>query len=360
MKDADLDSALSLLRGTPPPLRESPLALWRRVQATAQGPSPGRQLAFFAVATAAGIGAVLTLAPLLRSAPPARAAVAAETRFEPSPGAEWSHEGHNVTLARGKLRVTAPVPVSVTTPLATIDAKAGRFALEVAAQHVVISAETGELQVHSQLMGARVLRAGESLRVEQPIAAAALVPPAELLRPPEPAGPRSACGAELDCLTRTAKGDTLAAQLALFDLALAARRRGDAEQAAALWRQYLARFPEGALAPEVSGALIRALVIADPPEALREAERYHTRFGDEPSAGGVELLRAHLLRDVGGRSDEGCALYESLVSQRSLTVRGEALYQSAMCRQARGDLAGAAARLGELRRVAPESERNSR
>ncbi|MBL8949687.1 MAG: tetratricopeptide repeat protein [Myxococcaceae bacterium] len=361
MNDTELDAALGLLRGTPPPLRETENAIWRRAQATAQGPSPVRQVAVFALATAAGIGAVLTVAPLVRAPAPARVVAApVETRIEPGPGAEWSRDGRAITLARGRLRVTSPVKVTVTTPLATLEAKGARFTLDVAAQHVVISAEMGELLVRSQLTGERVVRAGERLVVEAQIDAAARVLPAALLRAPEPTGPRSACGAELDCLTRTAKGDTLAAQLALFDLGLAASLRGDREQATQLWRQYLTRFPDGALAPEVSGALIRALVVADPVEALAQAERYHARFGAEPSAGGVELLRAHLLRDVGGRPEDGCALFEALTAQRSIAVRGEALYQSAMCRQAQGDVAGSAARLDELRRVAPESERNAR
>jgi TolA-binding protein len=210
--------------------------------------------------------------------------------------------------------------------------------------------------VRAQLEGERVLHPGESTVVRAEIAPAAKVLPQALLQP-EAVAPRSECGEAIDCLTRTSKGSSLAAQLALFDLALAARRAHDDDRAVAIWREYLDRFPDGALAPEVSGALVRALVTKAPEQALREAERYHERFGSEPSAGGVELLRAHLLRDVAGRFDEGCALYRALEAQPSLAVRSEALFQTAMCLKARGDLAGAQAALDELKRLAPDSER---
>lgn len=349
-QDSELDAALSLLRGTAPPLRQSPQAIWRRVQASAAGPSSARQAVAFVAAAAVGVLLVVTVMPR-RGAPPAP-----QTRIEAVAGARWSREGRDVRLEAGRLRIDAPGPLVARTPFGDVASQGGRFQLEVAAQHLEVIAETGALEVSTQLKGARVVNAGGALVVRRQVAPAAREVPATLLEPAA-VTPRSACGGESACLERTAKGNTLAAQLALFDLALEAQRGGERDRAVAAWRQYLARFPDGVLAPEVSGAVVRALVNVEPEAALAEAERYHERFGSEPSAGGVELLRAHLLRDFAGRFDEGCALYEALCAQAAGGVRAEALFQSAMCRQARGDQAGAAARLQELERVAPSSER---
>jgi hypothetical protein len=344
--DPQLESAFALLRGEPARLRQSPQAIWARAQSTVRGPSRRTQLFAFVAAAAVGVFAVVALHP----AP-------STTRIEPLVSARWhSDSDKSLTLDRGALRVTARGSFTAHTPLTTVFAKDARFLLEVSELSVKVSAEQGDVRVRLQLEGERVLHAGESTIVRAEIAPAARVPPQALLTP-EAAAPRSACGEALDCLTRTAKGSSLAAQLALFDLALAARRAHDDDRAVSIWREYLDRFPDGALAPEVSGALVRALVTQAPEAALREAERYHERFGAEPSAGGVELLRAHLLRDVAGRFDEGCALYSALQGQAALAVRSEAVFQTAMCLKARGDVAGAAARLDELKKLAPDSER---
>ena len=341
----DPTSPLALLRGAPPPLRESPNAIWHRVTQSASQRSRPRLVLTFSAALAVGCLAVVSLQPVLRP-----------THIEASNEAVWHRDAdQQITLERGQLHVRTTSSVAVRTQFGSATVTDGQLSLDVDQQRLLVSGAQGLVEVHSSL-GDRILRPGESLQLVRQVALSAQKTPEALLQT-DSVEPRSACGEAVDCLTETAKGSSLAAQLALFDLGVAANRRGQRAQAIAAWREYLERFPDGVLAPEASGALVRALVAQAPRDALAQAEQYHQQFGAEPSAGGIELLRAHLLRDVGGQFDSGCALYDSLRASASTAVHLEAVYQSAMCARARGD-AVAVQRLGnELLQLAPQSAR---
>lgn len=142
-----------------------------------------------------------------------------------------------------------------------------------------------------------------------------------------------------DCLARLASGGNLAAQNALFALALLARdEKRDGQSAISFFRSYLGRFPDTPLAPEASlGALAELRALHRDQEAMSEADRYLSHYAAAGRADEVELLRASLLQDGLGRPAEALSAYERVLATSGRPrLRDEADFGRALALQALG------------------------
>ncbi len=354
---------------------------WRGGEAGVRGSQPDRPAwlwparATAIVAVVAGVTLVLR-PPAASGARQIQLAGAAELELSaaavvdvPQP-ATPSPAGYVMTLASG--RVCAHVahrdlpregPFIVAAPRLTVTVVGTRFCVDASAEVTTVEVTEGKVRVEAA--GARGARgagrapaiaafvaAGESYRSDatpplaQLPALAAATPEVEVARPspkPSAAHPVAGCPAELpaaaraDCYAGMAAGDDLAAQNALFALALLTRTElHDGPGSLSHLHTYLARFPQGALAPEAREAVIVELAGEQRrAEALVEAESYLRSYGWEGRAPEVALLRARLLRDAPSgeerRSAEALALYRDLLGRAvPAAVREEALFGAAV------------------------------
>lgn len=115
-----------------------------------------------------------------------------------------------------------------------------------------------------------------------------------------PAAPPRTCadvspGDSAACLQRTAKGEGLEAEVALFELGRFQARAGQADAAVRSWRSSLTRFPAGIFGPEVRLALVVTLTQQRRfSDALTVAREFEVAYADDPRREDVVALRRQL------------------------------------------------------------------
>ncbi len=141
-------------------------------------------------------------------------------------------------------------------------------------------------------------------------------------------------------LGRAADTDPRYGDIALYALGrLAQRRLHDVGRARAAFDRYRARYPHGALLPEVDLAILEIEVETHArTDALADSTRFLTAHPASERVVEVHLLRGNLLRDA-GRCKEALADY-SAVSAGPLA--DDALYSTAYCQRELGDRLAAA------------------
>lgn len=274
-------------------------AKWRALEDRAQGGTVlfavGVKWAAVAVCAATVIVSVVWWQWPSSSAPDLGAAVAAVN------GAPFKAErrGELIVLHEGKLE-GRPVETltQLLTPHMTVAWKAARFLAFVTPDRTVLSVDEGYV-VARQRGTERLVSKGEELiaTADALSAGGSELIPGGLKQMPQVQGERCQQANAVEaarCLAEVAAGSDLAAQNALFELALRSRGQSS-DEAIARWREYLHRFPNGVLAPEaqvgIAVELTRSGRLSD---ALQETQRYLSKWGDEPSAREVVELRTRL------------------------------------------------------------------
>jgi hypothetical protein len=182
----------------------------------------------------------------------------AQVTLPPQASAD-QHGVYRMRLERGRIvAAVAPrgtdEPLSVVTPQLRVVVVGTRFSVEVDHDLTSVAVTEGRVRIEG---GDHVvfLSAGESIRSDDERLSGKTAP--------FPCADRPAIADQRACLTRASAGAGLAAENALYALALLERDRGgDPERALLALREYQHRFPHGALAPEV------ALTLADMLTAL--------------------------------------------------------------------------------------------
>ena len=146
----------------------------------------------------------------------------------------------------------------------------------------------------------------------------------------------------------------LRGDLALYSLGrLEHRRRHDPASALAAFRRYRARYPRGALLPEVDFEILQLdLETHDRGGALTEAARFLAGHPSSERTPQVHLLRGNLLRDA-GRCAEALPEYAAVHED---PLADDALYSTAYCQRKLGDRAAAASTLTEYLRSFPHGD----
>lgn len=316
--EPSLQQAAALLRAleeAPQPSTRALEAGWGRVLARAERPSVSwGLLRAGALAATAGAALVLTV-DALRPPPPPPSVAAAEQAQRvlttdalrpplPKPlvaeaAALWLREPTGaLVLTRGAARGTPSArPLTLRTPQGTLSWAQGTFRVAVESARTLLVVEEGEVRWRDP-NGEQLLRAGESLEV----------PPARLevpaaLKATAQGRADGACASRegpqrIACLREAAGGADLAAQNALFELALAA----PPEAAVEAFRTYLRRFPSGALMPEARVQVLVALAQAGRrQEARQEAQAFLAQLPDDALAPAVAAFGRALEEDSAGR-----------------------------------------------------------
>jgi hypothetical protein len=320
-----------------------------------------RQAAPWALATALAVLVVLARLPghaPERSAGMLQVDLGEVGQLEATPGSVLHlpppsmspRDGYRLSLESG--RVCAHVahrdlaregPFVVEAPRLRVIVVGTRFCVEAGPAWTTVSVSEGKVRVERPHVADFFVAAGQSFRSDAPGEAVAPVPvvgtPARTAIPESPRVRTPArCPDEpnpvrrAECYAALATGDGLPAQNALFALAQLRRNElHDGPAAVVLLHNYLARFPEGVLAPEARQTLIAELAEEHrSDEALAEAERYLDGAAWDGRAAAVALLRANLLRQSGGRNAEALAVYRQILARGAPPeVRDDALFGAA-------------------------------
>lgn len=214
----------------------------------------------------------------------------------------------------------------VVTPHVTVRVAATRFLVDVERGVTTVFVQEGSAQVRGASGIEVTVSAGERVRSDDPrLKAAGAVAPTPL-GPTVPANgsaapdavvaakprltiaplqiraaaPSTRCdgagavGARVACLQKLSKGSGLAAQTALYALALSESNQG--RDVRERWHEYQLRFPNGVFAPEVSIALMSShYEQGNRTEALKEADAFLRRFADDARAKQVTAWRDAVL-----------------------------------------------------------------
>lgn len=194
-------------------------------------------------------------------------------------GSNWSQAAGVVKLESGRLSVgrAGDAVIRIETPHVSLEARHSRFLAEVVASGTSLIVEEGEVVLRAGNI-TRVVKAGESF-VWPPTPEI----PSALLETSAPTAPK--CDEVSDrhaCLENEAKGSTLDAQAALFEL-------GTLESL----NESLRRFPDGVLHPEVR---LRRLVLLVKARRFDEA-RAATREFEQACPSDARLTEVRALRD---------------------------------------------------------------
>jgi TolA-binding protein len=148
---------------------------------------------------------------------------------------------------------------------------------------------------------------------------------------------------------RISPADELGVENALYEKGLRFKRDGgDNARAIAAWREYLDRYPTGALAPEASQGILTALIDDRRfSEAVEEADRYLDRFAQKGArAEEVMLVRANLLLDHLNAPERSLEAYRAIASSAERSdIRDEATFAIARSLRALGKKAESRAAL---------------
>lgn len=284
---------------------ERALGWWRIAEAAT--PKPRRRWLAFAGSTVA-LAASAALVLLLSS--PQRGDV---LKFDP--GAQYAViDAQALKLDLGAFEGTiAARPgnarFNIQTPHVSVHVSGTKVLVHVETHVSTVRVFEGEAVVRTRGGKALTLRPGDSLRSDDPRFSPAPAP-AVTPAPPraEVEAPRTSCDDEpapslrAACLERVARGGGLAAETALYTLALEATRQG--EDARARWRTYQTRFPEGVFAPEVSLALMAEHEVrGDRARAIDEADAFLERFPED--ARGEEVATWREALDISMKLPDG-------------------------------------------------------
>jgi TolA-binding protein len=272
------------------------------------------------------------------------------------PDPESAGAERRVFLLSGELVAqVAPRPPShpfvVVTPQLRVVVVGTRFRVVVGEGITRVSVQEGRVRLESAAGKELLLERGDAARSdEEPRflpTPAQVAPPAELLaldsRPP--AAGVGECALEQAvptrraCYEKVAGGEGLAAQNAVYALALLARdEEHHGARAIRHFREYERRFEQGLLAPEVAVSLMRELLQQQRfAEALQAADRLRRRFPSDPRAAEAALVHANLLCTHFGQLEPAMKDYEEALGPPARpSVREEALFSRATCEQTLG------------------------
>ncbi len=264
---------------------------WQAVteRALTQRPSPLRLVPAFALSAVAGVVLVLAVRPSVEVAPKPQPAA-----MTMSANARWALlSAEEVSLDSGRLRVVRAngSRLRIRMPDAVVESVNARFLAELINGVSSVQVEEGEVVIRTG-EGSKTLKAGEVLRWR-----AAPVIPSTLVAAPAVEG--SCQGLVGDpqraCLEAEARGASLDAQAALYELALLEARAGRSAQAIEAFRQSLERFPAGVLDPEARVALTLELVkLARYAEAQQAARDFIRLYPADARVPDVEALERSL------------------------------------------------------------------
>lgn len=282
--------ALSLLAVASTPARARHQAIFEGalVRAGRQSAPRQRTVLVFATACALGCLGVVGVHGYLRPSQ-----VSAAPELVAASGARYRLEGRLLDIESGSIRLHPRRPLTVRAAGIEVVVHGAQVLVDVRANGAQVSVESGEAVVRYR-GEERQLRSGEQFIQRAAVAA----PPPEQaqvapLTVPALSLPTPRCNGSSECLSAVAKGSTLEAQTALYELALNAHQRGELAQAAALFDEYSRRFPTGVLAPEASvGAMLSKETLGDRAGADREAELFLQRFSADVRAPSVKALLA--------------------------------------------------------------------
>jgi hypothetical protein len=236
-----------------------------------------------------------------------------------SDGAVYRFIEGGLALDRGSVAMEvsgSSTPVLISTPMGRVVTTSARLRLTAGdVMSVAVSSGRASVEVGGRSVG---LARGQEIRSDDP-----------RLAPAPPCSSGQAVDARIHCYSKLAESDDLQAQNALYALALLFEEEvKDRPRALDLWREYLRRFPGGALCSEASQGVLRVLVDGGRfAEAEREAAAYVDRFGraEFSRADEVELIRANLLLERLGDPERALEIYRRLSgSARAGAVRDEA------------------------------------
>ncbi len=275
------------------------------------------------------------------------------TELQVSPDFEAQEERAAYVMSgavRAQIAHQAPGhPFVLVTPHLRIVVVGTRFSAAVSRSATEVEVMEGRVRLESMDGQSVLLGPGERLRWSEPQPGAGL--PATPPAPPTPDAPAPSAAEsadELDCASeqnassrrscfeRLSAGPGLSAQNALYALGLLARDEGrDGAAALGPWREYERRFPHGALAPEVSVAIVRELLAERRyPEALRQAEDFGARFETDPRAPELALIRAKLLCVRFARAEPALQAFNRVLALDARPeVREETLFSRGACLQ---------------------------
>ncbi len=179
-------------------------------------------------------------------------------------------EGKVTGLPRTEVGARAEV---LSTPHGSVTWRDARFLLDVTPERTLLVVQEGEV-VWRGAAGERTLHAGAELRA----------PPLVQALPPSSDCPASPLTSRIGCLESLARGEGLAAENALFELAwLELHERAAPDAALTRWESYLARFPEGTLESEARAMRVLTLAESGRLSAARaELQRFHEAVPDSP------------------------------------------------------------------------------
>ncbi len=233
-------------------------------------------------------------------------------------------------------------PFTLVAPKLRIIDVGTRFCVVATASRTAVDVTEGEVRVEGDDWSRRVV-AGQSLASDDPR-------PSPVPAVGAPAPSSSSCEAlrSLDareaCEAAASAGDGLAAQNALYNLALLARdQRHDGASALSLFQAYRHRFPQGPLAPEASlGILTELSQEGRYAEAAEEATQYLAAYPGEAKAAQVGLILGNLQRERLANPAAARSAYERvLAAAAEPEVAGEALFGLAASELQLGDRSGA-------------------
>lgn len=140
------------------------------------------------------------------------------------------------------------------------------------------------------------------------------------------------------CLMAHVGDDGLSGQNAMYLLGQLEAQAGNHEKAIEYWSMYTRRFPDGAMAPEVSRKLLdENLTLGKSREALDAADDFLKRFPADTRKAETTIIRGRLLCSL-GEVDQAVRTFEALASATSAPgPKDLALYELAHCLVSVGD-----------------------
>ncbi len=285
----ELARSAALLRELPTTASSHPARLeaqWRELEKKARAPKQG---VFTHVLAGLGSAAVASLLVWLWLGPSSSPEPLATSPWVALNGARLSAD--SVPLLEGQVRGQPSVKrVTLRTSHAEVSWSQARFLLDSTQARTLLVVDEGEVELRADGRLLRV-RAGESLELPPPT----LQVPAELLalQPVAPSNCNTAANRE-QCLRAAAAGTDLAAQNALFELALWLRDEQHSPSAALeAWKQYDQRFPDGVFRIEARASAVLTLAqLGRRNEARAAAETFSRDFPDDPLVSPVRALSA--------------------------------------------------------------------
>jgi TolA-binding protein len=258
----------------------------------------------------------------------------------PVSGRPAGNGGLSVRLDAGRLCATIrhdpsrEGPFTVLTPKLRVVDVGTRFCVEATAGRTKVDVSEGEVRVEGEGGWTSQVVAGQSLASDEP----RFMAPVPTVAAPAPVA-RSSCEAlpglqaREACWAEASAGNGLAAQNALYNLALLARdQRHDGASALSLFQAYRHRFPKGPLVPEADlGILTELSAEARYGEAASEATQYLDAYPGEVKAAQVGLMLGNLERERLGSPAAARSAYEQVLrSTVEPEIAGEALFGLAL------------------------------